>query len=110
MAFVAFGALAVTRDLEAAGVERRQAEAVERRQAEAVERRQAEAIATATGNAGERAASKADLKTAVERLEDRLERLDDKLQNYATRADLYRAVWLQTGAIIAAVVALVKLL
>ena len=59
----AFDMLAAARDLEAAGLERRQAEAV----------------ASAIGNAGGHAATKADL------------------EHLATGTDLYRALWIQAG-------------
>ena len=68
----AFDTLTTARDLEAAGLERRQAEAV----------------ASAIGNAGGHVATKADL------------------EHLATRADLYRALWIQAGAIVAAIAAL----
>ena len=66
----AFDTLATARDLEAAGLERRQAEAV----------------ASAIGNVGDRATTKADLA--------------------ALRADFCRALWMQGGAIVAASAAL----
>ena len=75
MTVTGFDALAAARDIEAAGLERAQAEAIvgAMRQAAAADR-------------GE----------------------------LATKADLYRALWIQTGsivgAIVAAVIALVKLL
>ena len=68
----AFDTLSTARGLEAAGLGRRQAEAV----------------ASAIGNAGGHAATKADL------------------EHLATRADLYRALWIQAGAIVAAIAAL----
>ena len=68
----AFDTLTTARDLEAAGLERRQAEAV----------------ASAIGNAGGHAATKADL------------------EHLATRAGLYRALWIQAGAIVVAIAAL----
>ena len=70
----AFDTLTTARDLEAAGLERRQAEAV----------------ASAIGNAGGHAATKADLEHLATGTD--LERL---------RADLYRALWIQAGAIAA---------
>ena len=59
--------------------------------------------------------------TDTKRLEDTLENIEVRLENVeekmATKTDLaefkaslYRALWMQTGAIIVAVVALVKLL
>ena len=65
----AFDTLATARDLEAAGLERRQAEAV----------------VSAIGNAGDRATTKADLA--------------------ALRAGSCRALWIQGGAIVAALLA-----
>ena len=70
----AFDTLATARDPEAAGLERRQAEAV----------------ASAIGNAGDRATTKADLA--------------------ALRADFYRALWIQGGAIVATIAALAGLI
>ena len=75
----AFDTLTTARDLEAAGLERRQAEAV----------------ASAIGNAGGHVATKADLEHLATGTD--LERL---------RADLYRALWIQAGAIVAAIAAL----
>ena len=77
-----FDALAAARDIEATGLERAQAEAIvgAMRQAAAADR--------------DELATKADLETGLANL----------------RAGLYRALWIQTGAIVAAVVALVKLL
>ena len=77
-----FDALAAARDIEATGLERPQAEAIvgAMRQAAAADR--------------DELATKADLETGLANL----------------RAGLYRALWIQTGAIVAAVVALVKLL
>ncbi len=63
MVAAAFDTLAVTRDLESAGVERRQAEA----------------IASAIGSAGERAATRADLKATAEHLDDRMGRIEDRM-------------------------------
>ena len=77
-----FDTLAATRDLEAAGIERRQAEAVI-----GVVRASRAGLAT-----------KADLDTGLAAL-----RAD-------MRADLYRALWIQTGAIVGVVVAIVKFL
>ena len=73
-----FDTLAATRDLEAAGIERRHAEAV----------------------IGVVRASRAGLATKAD--------LDTGLA--ALRADIYRASWIQTGAIVGAVVAIVKFL
>ena len=77
-----FDTLAATRDLEAAGIERRHAEAV---------------IGVVRASRAE-LATKADLDTGLAGL-----RSD-------VRADLYRALWIQTGAIVGVVVAIVKFL
>ena len=78
MTDAAFDTLAAVRDLEAAGVERAQAEAI------------AGAVRKAAGAGREELATKTDIANL--------------------RADVYRALWMQAGAIVAAVVALVKLL
>ena len=77
MTATTFNPLATARDLEAAGIERRQAEAI----AEGM--RQA-ADAAAGAERGDRAdfATKADL------------------AHFATKADLYRALWIQAAALI----------
>ena len=74
-----FDVLAVARDLEASGIEKRQAEAV--------------AVAVRDGRAG--------LATAED-----IRRLEEKIGNCATKADLaelrselYRLLWIQTGLI-----------
>ena len=76
-----FDTLSAAQDLEAAGSERRQAEA----------------IAKAINHGDERAATKADLATAIAEL---------KADNASLRADLYRALWIQGGAIVAILTAL----
>ena len=76
-----FDTLTAAQDLEAAGIERRQAEA----------------IAKAINHGDERAATKADLATAIAEL---------KADNASLRADLYRALWIQGGAIVAILTAL----
>ena len=76
-----FDTLTAAQDLEAAGIERRQAEA----------------IAKAINHGDERAATKADLATAI---------ADLKADNASLRADLYRALWIQGGAIVAILTAL----
>ncbi len=78
MADAAFDTLETMRDLEAAGVERAQAEAI------------AGAVRKAAAADRDALATKADIANL--------------------RADVYRALWMQAGAIVAAVVALVKLL
>ena len=70
--------LTAARDLEAAGFERRQAEAL------------ATAMRDAVGAGREEFATKADLTTAVA----------------VFRADLYRALWIQGGAIVVILTAL----
>ena len=77
-----FDTLAATRDLEAAGIERRHAEVV---------------IGVVRASRAE-LATKANLDTGLAAL-----RAD-------MRADLYRALWIQTGAIVGVVVAIVKFL
>ena len=82
MTTTGFDALAAARDIEAAGLERAQAEAI------------AGAVRQAAGADRGELATKADLANL--------------------RADLYRALWIQTGAIagaiVAAVIVLVQLL
>ena len=73
-----FDSLTAAHDLEAAGFERRQAEAL------------AKAMRDVAGADREEFATKADLTTAVAVL----------------RADLYRALWIQGGAIVAILTAL----
>ncbi len=76
-----FDTLTAAQDLEAAGIERQHAEA----------------IAKAINHGDERAATKADLATAI---------ADLKADNAGLRADLYRALWIQGGAIVAILTAL----
>ena len=85
MTDAAFDTLETMRDLEAAGVERAHAEAI------------AGAVRKAAGAGHEELATKTDIAS-----------LGTKIANL--RADVYRALWMQAGAIVAAVVALVKLL
>lgn len=91
MTDAAFDTLAATRNLEAAGVTRAHAEAI------------ADTVRQAAVADRDTLATKADIT-----------HLEDKLEARADKADLYRALWMQTGAIVgaivAAVVALVKLL
>ena len=94
MTAAAFDTLETTRDLEAAGVERAHAEAI------------ASAVRKAAAADHDALATKAD----ITRLEADVARLEDKLEAKADKADLYRALWMQAGAIVAAVVALLKLL
>ena len=98
-----FDTLATARDLEATGIERGQAEA----------------IARAIGRDGERLATKDDIerleaatRSDFERLEARTASKEDvarlEAQNAATadRAELYRALWIQGGGIVAILAAL----
>ncbi len=96
MTGAAFDTLETMRDLEAAGVERAQAEAIAGavRKAAATDR---DALATKADITRLEAAARADTAS-----------LETKIANL--RADVYRALWMQAGAIVAAVVALVKLL
>ena len=84
-----FDTLAATRDLEAAGIERRHAEAV---------------IGVVRASRAE-LATKADLDTGLAGV-----RADVRALRSDVRADLYRALWIQTGAIVGVVVAIVKFL
>ena len=74
MSAAAFDTLSAAQDLEAAGIERRQAEA----------------IAKAINHGDERAATKAELRAELAALE----------------ARMYRALWIQGGAIVAILTAL----
>ena len=87
MTDAAFDTLAATRNLEAAGVTRAHAEAI------------ADTVRQAAVADRDALATKADIT-----------HLEDKLETRADKVDLYRALWMQSGAIVAAVVALVKLL
>ena len=75
-----FDTLRTTRNLEAAGIEPAHAEVI------------AVALRDAITGGG---ATKADIA-----------RLEDRMGNYVTKADLYRAMWIQSGAMIAAMTAL----
>ena len=124
---LAFDTLAYARRLKEAGVDDAQAEA----HAEAVRDAVTEGVATKadTGriegkveNLGSRVESLEgkveNLGSRVGNIEGKIENLADKIENFATkadekfstRADLYRVLWIQTGIIIGAVVALIKLL
>ena len=85
MTATTFNPLAAARDLEAAGIERRQAEA------------HAEVLRQAVTADRDELATKADLDRLDGKLETRLAEL---------RADLYRALWIQGGAIVAILTAL----
>ena len=118
----AFDTLETMRDLEAAGVERAHAEAI----AGAVRKAAADrdALADKADITRLETTAKADIarleataKADIARLEAAIARIEDKLETKADKADLaalearmYRALWMQAGAIVAAVVALVKLL
>ena len=93
MTDAAFDTLETMRDLEAAGVERAHAEAIAGavRKAAVADR---DALATKADITRLEAATKADIA-----------RLEDKLETKADKADLYRALWMQTGAIVGAIVA-----
>ena len=103
MSATAFDTLAATQELEAAGIERKHAEA----------------IAKVVNHGDERAATKADLDTAVTALDARITTLKSDLDTAVTALDarmtalearmsatLYRALWIQGGAIIAILTAL----
>ena len=84
MTATTFNPLATARELEAAGIERRQAEAIAEGMREAAD-------AAANADRADRAdradfATKADLRAATEPL--------------ATKAELYRALWIQAAALI----------
>ena len=85
MTATTFNPLETAHDLEAAGFERRQAEA----------------IAKAIDHGDERAATKADLDTAVTGLRSEL-----RADLAGIEARMYRALWIQGGAIIAILTAL----
>ena len=78
MTATAFDTLSAAQDLEAAGIERKHAEA----------------IAKVVNHGDERAATRADLEAATTALEARM------------TAALYRALWIQGGAVIAILTAL----
>ena len=78
MSAATFDTLTTARELEAAGVERRQAEA------------HAEALRRAVSADRDELATKADIDT--------LRR--GTLAHFATKADLYRALWIQAAALI----------
>ena len=85
MTATTFNPFAAARDLEAAGIERRQAEA------------HAEVLRQAVTADRDELATKAGLDRLDGKLEARLAEL---------RADLYRALWIQGGAIVAILTAL----
>ena len=113
MSIAAFDTLTYARRLKEAGVDETQAEA----HAEAVRDAVTEGVATKDDLDRGLAAVKADvtrLEDKIDNLEGKIGNLEDKIDNKADKADLYRALWIQTGAIVgtvvAAVVALGKLL
>lgn len=85
MAAGAFNPLETAHDLEAAGFDRRQAEA----------------IAKAIDHGDDRAATKGDLDTVATALDARMTTLEARMT-----AMLYRALWIQGGAVIAILTAL----
>ena len=89
MTAAALDTLKVARDLEAAGVERRQAEA------------HAEALRQAATAGSDEVVTKDDLWKSLETMEARLDKRISDL-----RGDIYRALWIQGGALVAIVTAL----
>ena len=85
MATTAFDTLSAVQDFEAAGIERKHAEA----------------IAKVVNHGDERAATKADLEAATTALDARMTNLEARMT-----ATLYRALWIQGGAVIAILAAL----
>ena len=122
MGAVAFDTHKVVKDLKRAGFNDEQAEAVVSAVGEAVGENVAtkadlELVATKTDiqAALEPYATKTDLRTTLEPYATKAD-LRTTLEPYATKADIqetkaeiYRAIWIQTGAIIAAVAALLRL-
>lgn len=102
MGAVAFDTHKVVKDLKRAGFNDLQAEAVVSAVGEAV----GENVATKADL--EPVATKADLQAALEPYATKVD-LQISLEPYATKAELYRALWIQTGAILAAVAALLRL-
>ena len=109
MGAVAFDTHKVVKDLKRAGFNDQQAEAVVSAVGEAV----GENVTTKADL--EPVATKADLQASLEPYATKAD-LRATLEPYATKADLqetktdlYRAIWIQTGAIIAAVAALLRL-
>lgn len=109
MGAVAFDTHKVVKDLKQAGFNDEQAEAVVSAVGEAV----GENVATKADL--EPVATKTDLRASLDPYATKAD-LRAALEPYATKADiqetkaeLYRAIWIQTGAIIAAVAALLRL-
>ena len=92
MTTTAFDTLSAVQDLEAAGIERKHAEA----------------IAKVVNHGDERAATKADLEAATTALDARMTNLEASMTALEARmtATLYRALWIQGGAVIAILAAL----
>lgn len=102
MGAVAFDTHKVVKDLKRAGFNDEQAEAVVSAVGEAV----GENVATKADL--EPVVTKADLQAALEPYATKAD-IQTSLEPYATKAELYRALWIQTGAILAAVAALLRL-
>ena len=92
MTAATFDTLTAARELEAAGIERRQAEAI------------AGTVRTAVAADRDALATKADLAEIRADLE--THRAATKADIASLRADLYRALWIQGGAIVAILTAL----
>ena len=97
-----FDTLSYARRLKDAGVDEKQAEA----HAEAVRDAITQGVATKADLDKGLAALKAD----ITRIEDKMDGLENKMDGMATKAELYRVMWLQTFAILGGVGLLVKLL
>ena len=80
-----FDTLETVRFLEAAGIEREQAEA----------------IVQAIGRDGEQNGATLATKYDIHRLENDIHRLEAQVAAKADRVDLYRALWIQGGGIVA---------
>ena len=93
MSSLAFNPLKAARALREAGADQKLAEAV------------AGAIGDAADTIEGKLPTKADLNALEQRMTGAMEALEQRM-----RATLFRALWLQTGAIIAAVTAVTKLL
>ena len=101
----AFDTLGTVHDLEATGIERPQAEAI----AQAIGRNDEQ---LATKSDIERLEAQSATKSDIERLEAQsatksdIERLEAQIATKADRAELYRALWIQGGGIVAILTAL----
>ena len=107
MLATAFDPLAAARDLKAAGFEQEQAEALAAQLRVAAGADHAD-LATKADLAELRAATKADLAELRAATKADFESLRADLETYRaeTKADLYRALWIQGGAIVAILTAL----